>query len=375
MVEKQKQREQMMKELYTMRRAAGYGSNFHTFQDYMNYRAHLELLERREALPPSPSLADLRSKSPAQRKERRYSTSDYVETDLLTRSLEKARETLNSPRPPKPFIPSFDQLRISARNKDEAIERTLRPKRPPLPASLPPEDEAQVADFLANPKFLARLKREKVAAPDLERLTPGLWLNDEIINFYGALMMSRWETEKENRANQPQGNPTGRAGSRLLNIHYFNSFFWPKLLKEGYTTSLARWTNKVDIFAKDAVILAVNHGNSHWTAAAINFRRKRIESYDSMGFVRDTVYKVLRDYLDGEHRDKKKKPFDFTGWENYTLEATPQQENGYDCGVFTCQFMEYLSRGEQEFNFTQEDMPYLRSRMIWEIGNVRLRDD
>jgi sentrin-specific protease 1 len=60
---------------------------------------------------------------------------------------------------------------------------------------------------------------------------------------------------------------------------------------------------------------------------------------------------------------------------NTLLQDTPQQENGYDCGVFTCQFLETLSRGEETFNFTQGDMPYLRRRMIWEIGNARLRDD
>ena len=54
---------------------------------------------------------------------------------------------------------------------------------------------------------------------------------------------------------------------------------------------------------------------------------------------------------------------------------TPQQENGYDCGVFTCQFLESLSRGEESFAFTQANMPYLRRKMVWEIGHVKLRDD
>jgi len=80
-------------------------------------------------------------------------------------------------------------------------------------------------------------------------------------------------------------------------------------------------------------------------------------------------------YLDAEHRNKKKKAFDFTDWQDYAPEDTPQQENGYDCGVFVCQFLESLSRGEEYFNFSQADMPYLRRRMIWEIGNATLRDD
>ena len=105
------------------------------------------------------------------------------------------------------------------------------------------------------------------------------------------------------------------------------------------------------------------------------------------------VQKHLRSYINAEHMNKRKKPFDFTDWKNWAPEAcifphihgwltdlvtaqtTPQQENGYDCGVFTCQFLETLSRGEESFRFSQKNMPYLRRRMIWEIGNAALGDD
>lgn len=92
----------------------------------------------------------------------------------------------------------------------------------------------------------------------------------------------------------------------------------------------------MDIFSKDIILFPVNHSNSHWTAAAINFKKKRIESYDSMGMARDKVCMVrfqpvcwtcirtnvifvqyLRTYLDAEHQNKKKAPFDFTGWVNW----------------------------------------------------------
>lgn len=83
------------------------------------------------------------------------------------------------------------------------------------------------------------------------------------------------------------------------------------------------------------ILIPINHQNLHWSLAAINLRKKRIESYDSLGSYHAYIYKVcpnfiihnskltsydykkLRSYLQEEHLDKKKKPFDFTGWEDY----------------------------------------------------------
>ena len=51
---------------------------------------------------------------------------------------------------------------------------------------------------------------------------------------------------------------------------------------------------KFDIFAKDIILIPINHNNAHWTAAAINFRQRRIESYDSMNLNRQFVFNVGR---------------------------------------------------------------------------------
>ncbi|KAG6845661.1 hypothetical protein H0H87_005868 [Tephrocybe sp. NHM501043] len=285
--------------------------------------------------------------------------------DFLRRAFDRAKATLNEPQPPRPFQPSLDQLRLSRKLKDEDIEQLLRPKLTP-PVPLPPEDDSQVDILLKKRGVISKYAREQVNDTDLSRLRPGQWLNDEIINFYGAMLLGRSDDSKE--------NPSNRKGIQILNVHYFSTFFWSKLT-EGYEKGrLAKWTKKVDIFSKDVVLVPVNHGNAHWTSAAINFRRKRFESYDSMGTRRDNVFRALRAYIDAEHRNKKKKAFDFTGWQDYSIDE-PQQENGYDCGVFTCQFLQGLSRGDDTIRFTQKDMPALRRRMIWEIGNVKLRDE
>ncbi len=60
-----------------------------------------------------------------------------------------------------------------------------------------------------------------------------------------------------------------------------------------------------------------------------------------------------------------------------TGQSTPQQKNFSDCGVFTCQTMEHRARGvgdqgesvtgSNPFDFQQENMPYMRMLMVWEI--------
>lgn len=145
------------------------------------------------------------------------------------------------PKPPKPWLPTFEQLQISARVKDEKIEQRLRPKRKPLPSSLSSQDDAKVDSLLKSRGVIAKHAREQVSDKDLSRLRPAQWLNDEIMNFYGSMIMSRAEGAKE--------NPTvtnGATQGKPLNAHYFSTFFWSKLTVEGYEKGrLAKWTKKV----------------------------------------------------------------------------------------------------------------------------------
>lgn len=146
-----------------------------------------------------------------------------------------------SPKPPKPWLPTFEQLQISARAKDDKIEQRLRPKRKPLPPLLSPQDEAKVDTLLKTRGVIAKHAREQVSDKDISRLRPSQWLNDEIINFYGAMIMSRSEGGKENPA-----AANGAAQGKPLNAHYFSTFFWSKLNGEGYEKGrMAKWTKKV----------------------------------------------------------------------------------------------------------------------------------
>lgn len=120
------------------------------------------------------------------------------------------------------------QERLSAQ-----IDARIRPKPLPLPAALPPSDDAEVDALLRKQGVISKCVREQVSDKDLLRLRPGSWLNDEIINFYGQMIMCRAEEGKENR-------------KELWDVHYFSTFFWTKLKNEGYEKGrLAKWTKKV----------------------------------------------------------------------------------------------------------------------------------
>jgi sentrin-specific protease 1 len=166
---------------------------------------------------------------------------------------------LYRPPPKRPFVPSLEQLRLSRKAEVDAIEQILRPKKPPLPPHLPPADEAYVDAILTKRGTISKSGREQVADKDIARLRPHQWLNDEIINFYGQLILSRSESQKENSKTTPAGKHInglvngikgkGKAEAtdkKPLDVHYFSTFFWPKLIGDGYDKGrLAKWTKKV----------------------------------------------------------------------------------------------------------------------------------
>ena len=67
----------------------------------------------------------------------------------------------------------------------------------------------------------------------------------------------------------------------------------------------------------------------------------------------------------------------------FAEKTAPKQENGYDCGVFTCQTLEHRGRGVGDgdegvagdsFEFQQEHIDDIRNVMVWEIAHAKLRE-
>uniref|UniRef100_H0WS70 SUMO specific peptidase 1 n=1 Tax=Otolemur garnettii TaxID=30611 RepID=H0WS70_OTOGA len=175
----------------------------------------------------------------------------------------------------------------------------------------------------------------------------------QIINFYMNMLMER---------SKEKGLPS---------VHAFNTFFFTKLKTAGYQ-AVKRWTKKVDVFSVDILLVPIHLG-VHWCLAVVDFRKKNITYYDSMGGINNEACKILLQYLKQESIDKKRKEFDINGWQLFSKKSQeiPQQMNGSDCGMFACKYADCITK-DRPINFTQQHMPYFRKRMVWEILHRKL---
>ncbi|XP_069111084.1 sentrin-specific protease 1-like [Argopecten irradians] len=214
---------------------------------------------------------------------------------------------------------------------ERIISNALRPR---------PEHEVLVEAF-----------RLQITRKDMATLSGLNWLNDEIINFYMNLLMER-------------GKEEGKA-----KVYACNTFFYPKVLSGGHS-AVRRWTKRIDVFSQDYILIPVHLG-MHWCLAVVDFKKKLVQYFDSMGGENHQCVNAIKKYLCDESMDKKKQEFDLTGWATKIVKDIPQQMNGSDCGMFACKYAEYITRGAK-ITFTQEHMPYFRRRMVYEILKAKL---
>ncbi|XP_066544046.1 sentrin-specific protease 2 isoform X2 [Amia ocellicauda] len=161
----------------------------------------------------------------------------------------------------------------------------------------------------------------RITQRDLSTLRDHSWLNDEVINFYMNLLMTRSEQEGH------------------CKVYAFSTFFFNKLCSGGHQ-AVRRWTKAVDLFEKDIVLVPLHLG-VHWSLAVIDFRVKTVNYYDSMGQRKDDICRRLLHYLKEEFKIKKNKDLEVSKWTVASAKST-------------------------------RHMPYFRKRMMWEVVNQKL---
>lgn len=294
--------------------------------------------------------------------------------DEATAPLAKLREAIDEARASeaalRPLRASFAELKAHV---DDLVARD-RPQPPgSRPVSLRPltaDEEAEVDDALAPgpaSEQLSEFMNVPVTRHDMRTLNPTEWLNDEVINLFFKLLEGREIAAVDAlKAGAAESPPSAVDWPRC---HFCQTNFYTKLVQGGGYDykNVRRWTKKYDVFSKDLIIVPIHcHGN-HWTLAVINLKLKRFEYYDSLRGSEDLVLIHLRKWIEDESMDKKKVPFDTSGFQDVAYKAgTPQQRNGYDCGVFMTRTADFLAR-DGVLNFGQEHMEYFRRRMVLEI--------
>ncbi|XP_031622803.1 sentrin-specific protease 1-like isoform X2 [Contarinia nasturtii] len=279
----------------------------------------------------------------------KYSSKQLSRRDSLQQVQEENEECERKTRETEERLKeSFKKITISSIIYDEEEEEEPVNDYPPL------DDEKvrrvhQLISGRDSGTVLISKFNLSVTRHDIQTLqwNPLTWLNDEVINFYMELLAER-----------------SRNNDKLPKVHGMNTFFLKRLLENGYS-GVRRWTRKVDIFAHDVIPVPVHKG-IHWCMAIIHLKNKTIKYYDSMGAPNNQVLSALFEYLKAESLDKKKVDLDMTGWKTENVRNIPQQENGSDCGVFSCMYAEFVTRN-RPIVFTQQHMQYFRMKMVHEI--------
>jgi Ulp1 family protease len=180
------------------------------------------------------------------------------------------------------------------------------------------------------------ITRDKAAC-----LHPRQWLNDEVINFYFALISDKYPS-----------------------TYAWNSFFWLKLSGDGngYNyKAVQRWTSrkKIDLFSFRRILVPMNIGKNHWALGVLDLEHKEIKYFDSLaeGSIHKSFAQYMKRYLKDEWKDKNKDAkIEMPDFDSFTTPQVfpPQQCNSFDCGVFTCMCGECIAGERDWFDYDQK---------------------
>lgn len=238
----------------------------------------------------------------------------------------------------------------------QRIQDLILKERQATRAAVPPLSSAQLD--VVNKYWRSRQDSVNVVSAfsiditvrDLFTLADGRWLNDNIIDFYLTLVSQKSD-----------------------NVYCWTTHFFTTLKSKGYA-GVARWAKrrKVNVTEKKLVIVPINIMSTHWAVAVVDNVAKVIKYHDSLSSSGNlSAVQLLAHYMEKECERLQVPAVEYDLLPNV---KTPQQQNGYDCGVFTCTVSKHVAHG-LPLSFGQNDMKNIRRRMAYEIIQTSLLDD
>jgi hypothetical protein len=244
-----------------------------------------------------------------------------------------------------------------------------------LTLPLTAEEVAAATDVLENgadADVLVSCFAVELTRKDARCLVDCEWLNDEVINISIKRMLAKSKAAREAAVEEAaaEGAAEGAAAQLPPTAYMFSTQFKYILNdREGYTyEQVSGFTKraKVDVFAMDLVLVPLHVRGNHWCLAAFDMARKELSYLDSLqGQPCGILDKLLR-WLRDEHQNKKRTALDTSDWTLVSRDGIPKQKNLVDCGMFMLKNADCLLRGAP-LDFTQDDMPALRKRVVLEL--------
>jgi len=193
-------------------------------------------------------------------------------------------------------------------------------------------------------------------------LKPESWLNDQVINFYMDLLQDR---DKKN----------SKQGSKITS-HFFNTFFMEKMFNSAQKynyENVMRWTKSFNVFEKDKVFIPINRSNNHWILIVVFIQQQKIIYYDSIADVNKAklyLYLTARWLID-EAKSKNHK-IEINDWKLINAgKNIPQQNNGYDCGMYVLLYADYIA-DDLPLSYGEEEVSASRNKIAQFIINNKI---
>lgn len=182
-------------------------------------------------------------------------------------------------------------------------------------------------------------------------------LNDQIINQYFNMICQRSNEMTK-----------GNVHMFALDTHLFPTF------RIAYNRLSSLLGENVDLFTFDMVLVPI-HQADHWCLAIIWPKKREIKLFNSYDLGKDFAESIFSHLLVLLYLHSGGTVHTNSWTRHDASDQIPQQQNGYDCGVFTCIYAEYASRGQFNFDFTQAHMSYFRQKILYEICTGQLLDN
>jgi Ulp1 family protease len=114
-------------------------------------------------------------------------------------------------------------------------------------------------------------------------------------------------------------------------MKFMSSFFMEKVT-QGDNAAIERWLKGQKVEDADRIVFPMHVGQNHWCAGCIDLRLKEITIKDSLKYPHVKDIKNISKMIETRFQV----PVDEF---SITVNNSRRQNNGFDCGIWTCAFM------------------------------------